>query len=109
MISRTLCPGKQLHIEARCSHTRLKERDTYDMAAVRLRLLDEWGNIASYAQLPVHFELSGSLELAGPDWATAEGGMTGCYVKTIGRAGGAELKISVPGLEPVKIGFEVEA
>ena len=109
VISRTLCPGKQLHIEARCSHTRLKEGDTYDMAAVRVRLLDEWNNTASYAQLPVHFEASGVLELAGPEWATAEGGMTGCYVKTTGRAGKAELEISVQGLEPVKIEFEVEA
>lgn len=37
-----------------------------------------------------------------------EGGMTGCYVKTTGRAGKAELEISVQGLEPVKIEFEVE-
>ena len=78
------------------------------MAAVRMRLLDEWGNAASYAQLPVHFEVLGPLKLAGPAWATAEGGMTGCYVKTIGLAGDAELKISVPGLEPVILKFEVE-
>ena len=79
------------------------------MAAVRIRLLDEWGNVASYAQLPLHFALSGPIELAGPDWAAAEGGMGGCYIKTTGESGVGTLTISVPGLDSVSIKFEVKA
>ena len=79
------------------------------MAAVRIRLLDEWGNVASYAQLPLHFSVSGPIALAGPDRAAAEGGMGGCYIKTTGESGRGALTISAPGLEPVTMEFEVNA
>lgn len=107
--SQTKAPGKQLRIEARASHTSLTEGASYDMAAVRIRLLDEWGNVASYAQLPLHFALSGPIQLAGPGWAAAEGGMGGCYIKTTGESGVGTLTISAPGLDSVKIEFEVNA
>lgn len=107
--SQTRAPGKQLRIEARASHTSLTEEASYDMAAVRIRLLDEWGNVASYAQLPLHFSLSGPIQLAGPGWAAAEGGMGGCYIKTTGESGVGTLVISAPGLDSVRIEFEVNA
>ena len=107
--SQIKAPGKRLRIEARASHTSLTEGASYDMAAVRIRLLDEWGNVASYAQLPLHFALSGPIALAGPDRAAAEGGMGGCYIKTTGESGGGTLTISAPGLDSVKIEFEVNA
>ena len=107
--SQTRAPGKKLRIEARPSHTTLTEGASYDMAAVRIRLLDEWGNVASYAQLPLHFSVSGPIALAGPDRAAAEGGMGGCYIKTTGESGRGALTISAPGLEPVTMEFEVNA
>ena len=65
--------------------------------------------MASYAQLPLHFALSGPIALAGPDLTTAEGGMGGCYIKTTGESGRGTLTISAPGLDSVKIEFEVNA
>ena len=107
--SQTRAPGKKLRIEARPSHTTLTEGASYDMAAVRIRLLDEWGNVASFAQLPLHFALSGPIALAGPDRAAAEGGMGGCYIKTTGESGVGTLVISAPGLDSVSMEFEVKA
>jgi beta-galactosidase len=75
------------------------------MAAVRIRVLDAWGNVASYAQLPIRLQLQGSAELVGPDVITAEGGMTGTYVRTTGESGPAILTVSAEGLEPVRIEF----
>ena len=106
--SRTRCPGRALHIEARPDGTALREGDSYDMAAVRIRLLDEYGNTASYAQLPVTLEAIGDIELAGPAIVTAEGGMCGTYVRTVGRPGRGSLRISTAQTEPVTIEFEVE-
>ena len=77
------------------------------MAAVRLRILDEYGNLASYAQLPLRFETAGEIALAGPDSAAAEGGMCGTYIRTLGREGAGSLRISAPGLESVALKFEV--
>ena len=103
----TRAPGKHLHIEARVSSTALTERASYDMAAVRIRLLDEYGNTASYAQLPVELETDGVIGIAGPHTVTAEGGMCGTYVRSLGRAGSGTLTLRVQGLESVKIEFTV--
>ena len=106
--SRNICPSAKLHLEAIPSAATLREGNTYDMAAVRVRVLDENGNPAPYAQVPVKFSVEGALELVGPDMAVAEGGMTGTYVRTKLRKGDAVLTISSPGLEHVTLCFTVE-
>jgi len=105
--SYTCSPSAKLHLEVTVSHTDLREGDTYDMAAVRIRILDENGNIAPYAQLPVHLELEGPARLVGPQVVTAEGGMTGTYVKTTARTGEAKLTIRTEQTEPVTVTFAV--
>ena len=85
----------------------LREGDTYDMAAIRIRILDGNGNIAPYAQTCVKFTVEGPLELVGPEMVTAEGGMTGTYVKTNFRKGKAKLTVSCPGMESVTLDFAV--
>lgn len=107
VMSRTLCPGSLLHLEAEAGSTVLCEGDSYDMTQVRIRIKDEYGNDAVYAQLPVRLELSGCAELVGPDTVTAEGGMCGTYIRTLGRPGSARLRISTAQTEPVTLEFEI--
>ncbi len=104
----TLSPSAELHLDVRVSSTKLKEIDTYDMAAVRVRILDENGNTAPYAQLALHFSVEGDASLVGPEMAVAEGGMTGCYIKTVGKEGKARVMISGPQVETVTIEFDIE-
>ena len=104
----TLCPARKLHLDVRLSSTCLREGDTYDMAAVRVRVLDENGNIAPYAQLPLHFDVEGDAELVGPQTAVAEGGMSGAYLRTLGRAGKAVLTVSAPQTTPVTVELKIE-
>jgi len=101
-------PSLDLHIEAKESSAKLTDGDAYDMAAIRLRILDQNGNLAPYAQIPLTLECSGAVSLVGPSVVTAEGGMTGTYVKTIGKAGKGQITISSPVTEPVSIEFSVE-
>lgn len=96
-------PGSGLHLDVKVSKAVLREGEGYDMAALRIRVLDDMGNVASYAQLPLQIETEGPLALAGPALITAEGGMTGLYVKTVGETGAGRVKLSGPGLEPVGI------
>ena len=98
----------RLSLEVQPSHTTLLESDTYDMAAVRIRVLDENGNTAPYAQLPVLLALEGDAKLVGPAAVTAEGGMCGTYVRTLGKAGTAHLSVSAPGVESVSVDFTIE-
>ena len=100
-------PSAKLHLEVTPSHTVLEEKNTYDMAAVRIRILDENGNVAPYAQIPVKFTLEGPAQLVGPDTVTAEGGMTGTYVKTVGLAGEVRLTVETGQTDAVMIEFTV--
>jgi beta-galactosidase len=78
------------------------------MAAVRIRILDEFSNTVPYAQLPVKLAVDGVLELVGPDVVTAEGGMCGTYLRTVGRCGNATLTIATTQTPSVSIAFEVK-
>jgi len=100
-------PGKRLHLEVKVGSTELMEDGGYDATAVRIRVLDENGNLAPYAQLPVHFTVSGDLALFGPKSARAEGGMTGTHVKTVGRTGEGTLTIETEQTAPVTISFTI--
>ena len=104
---RICCPGKALHLEVKTSKTSLYEGDRYDMAAVRIRILDEQDNLAVYAQLPVSLYAEGEISLVGPSVVTAEGGMCGCYVKTTGRTGQSALHIRTAQTEDVEIRFTI--
>ena len=105
----TRASGGTLRMEVRVSHTALCEGDTWDAAAVRIRILDEYGTPAPYAQLPVRFSLTGAAALIGPDTVTAEGGMTGTYVRTVGESGEAILRISADGLPEEEVCFSIQA
>ena len=105
----TRASGGTLRMEVRVSHTALCEGDTWDAAAVRVRILDEYGPPAPYAQLPVRFSLTGAAALIGPDTVTAEGGMTGTYVRTVGESGEAILRISADGVPEEEVRFSIQA
>ena len=108
VVASVLCrPNKRLHLEVRVSGTELTEGDGYDMASVRVRVLDGSGNLAPYAQIPVRFAVSGALGLVGPGVSTAEGGMTGAYVRTVGHGGTGVLTVSSEQTAPVTIEFQI--
>ena len=104
----TICPSAKLHLEVKASALTLTEKASFDMASVRIRVLDEYGNPAPYAQIPVRFKLTGCAELVGPDVAAAEGGMCGTYIRTTGKTGKATLTISTDQTEPVTLNFTVK-
>lgn len=98
----TRSPGQRVHLEVSTSKTQLCEGDTYDAAAVRIRAVDEHGNLAPYWQEPVILKCSGSIMLIGPEIISLKGGSGGCYVKTCGSSGSAELCVN-----DIKIKFEI--
>ena len=109
VVSSVTCgPSASLRLEAVPSHMRLREGASYDVAAIRIRITDEFGNPAPYAQLPVSLQVDGPAELVGPHVVTAEGGMCGTYIRTIGRTGEVRVTLAAHGLEPVAILFNVE-
>lgn len=106
-VERTCAPGRRLHIETVTGSVTLTEGDSYDAAAVRIRIRDEYGNVSVYAQLPVRLTLTGDAALIGPDTVTAEGGTCGTYVRSVGHAGHAVLTVSAPGCDDVTVEFTI--
>lgn len=104
-------PGTDLHMECRISSTELIAGEVYDMAAVRVRILDENNNLASYAQVPVSAKVTGDAELVGNATMTAEGGMCGFYIRTkekTGRSGKAVLTLRAEGMPEIRIECRVK-
>ena len=103
----TKAPMHEIHLHVRADHTLLKETHTYDVASIRIQAQDEHGNLLNFCNDPVIFEVEGPVEIIGPRITALQGGMGGTYIKTLGTAGPAKLKISGMQTETVEIGFEV--
>ena len=103
----TKTPMTKRTLYADVSSNELFEGRTYDVAAIRIKAVDENGNILPFANDPVIFETSGNIELIGPKVVSLQGGMFGTYVRTTGKAGRGSLKITDINGEVTEIGFEI--
>lgn len=103
----TKTPMTKMHLEIAVSSSTLTENNSYDMAVIRIRALDENGNLLPYSNEAIKISVEGALGIIGPDMITLRGGMTGFYVKTVGEKGMAKVKISCPRLEDQYIEFEI--
>ncbi|MBO4347543.1 MAG: glycoside hydrolase family 2 protein [Lachnospiraceae bacterium] len=86
-------PMTKVCITAEADHTSLKEDHTYDVSCVRIKAVDENGNLLNYYNDPLILEIEGEAELIGPKLIALSGGMGGTYVRSTGRFGSAKLVI----------------
>jgi len=100
-------PMKSLHLETKVSHTTLVEKHSYDVAAIRLRALDDNDNLAPYYQEGFSVEVEGPIALIGPEVISLKGGMGGLYVKSLGKAGQGKVRIHNQQLGTTEVVFEI--
>lgn len=100
-------PATSIRIHAEADHCELVEKNTYDVAAVRIRMLDEFGNQMNFYNGPVILETEGPIEIIGPKVTALQGGMGGTYIKTQGTAGDAIVTIRTSQTEDVQLKFSV--
>jgi len=86
---------KRLHMEVKCSSDKLFEKDTYDVAALRITVCDEYGNVQPFFNDSLPMEIEGAGEIIGPARARISGGAGGTYIRSCGE-GKIKLKISCP-------------
>ncbi|MDO4189006.1 MAG: glycoside hydrolase family 2 TIM barrel-domain containing protein [Lachnospiraceae bacterium] len=86
-------PVEKAHIVADIDHSMLTENNTYDVAAVRIKMVDESGNVLPYYNDPIKLKAEGAVELIGPDIMALMGGMGGTYIKTMGETGSGKLTV----------------
>ncbi len=100
-------PAERVSLRVSTDTTTLRDGDTWDIATIRVQLVDEHGNLQRYARRSVQFQVAGAASLVGPSHLALAGGAAGAYVRTIGRAGEAALTVSADGAAPVTIEFSI--
>ncbi|HOJ45051.1 MAG TPA: glycoside hydrolase family 2 TIM barrel-domain containing protein [Bacilli bacterium] len=82
VIEKSLAAAHEYHLEVTTDREFMVIDDTYDVLRVSVRLLDEYGMPAFYAQEAVSVKVSNELEVLGPSVFPLTGGQTSFYVKT---------------------------
>ena len=103
----TKTPMSKMQLEIDASNTVLSEKTSYDVAVIRIRAIDENGNLLPYCNEAIKASVEGPLEIIGPDIISLRGGMTAFYVKTVREKGKAKFKISSPYLEDKTVEFDI--
>ena len=101
-------PMKNMHLSVKADHTTLLEDQTYDVAAIRIQMLDDNENQLYFYNEPVLIQAEGPIEIIGGEVISLKGGMGGTYIKTTGKAGKAALILKTAQAEAVRIEFMVE-
>lgn len=105
-------PMKEVKLTAEADHHELVEKNTYDVAAIRILAKDENDNVLSFFQEPVSVKAEGAIEIIGPESFSLHGGMGGCYVRTrkveAGKAEKAYVRIKTAQAEELRIDFTVK-
>lgn len=101
-------PAADISLATSISSEVLKEGDTYDVAEIRIKAVDDNGNLLPYYQEPISLKAWGTVELIGPETVSLKGGMTGAYVRTKGEAGEGGIKIFQQDIGEISIRLRVE-
>lgn len=100
-------PMSKPHLEVKVSHTALLEGNTYDVASVRIRAVDEHGNLLPFYQEAIKVETEGPIAVIGGDVVSLKGGMGGLYIKTTGKRGTAKVRLVHPQVDMKEILLEI--
>lgn len=100
-------PVREIRLEAEADHTILTEQHSYDVALVRIRAVDDHGNVLPFYQEPVRLITEGDISIIGPDTIALQGGMGGTYVKSTGRSGRGALLLQSLTAGEIRIPFQI--
>ena len=94
-VVKTVCKRSvnSVNLDVSVDSKELVEGATYDVATVRIKAVDFFGNLVPYYNEAVTLRASGCIDLIGDKVVTLKGGMGGTYVKDNGEKGKGTLTI----------------
>ena len=101
-------PVRHPVLYADADHVSLLESETYDVAAVRVRLCDENGGLLRFYNGSVVLQTEGPIEIVGPKVLQLRGGCGGTYIRTTGCEGDAVLRLQNDQSNIIEICFTVK-
>jgi len=99
---------KSVDLSIKRDRKNLVEEETYDVATLRIQAVSESGNLLSYLAEPLIVETEGPIEVIGPKVLTLRGGMTGTYIKSLGKPGSGKVTIRLDHRVKKTLDFTVE-
>ena len=102
--------GSNFHAElsASADDLVLTPHETYDATRIVVRMHDEFGNDLPFANDAIQVQVSEELQVIGPDRIALIGGSIGIYVRTTGKKGTGEVKISCSGRPDLMVFISVQ-
>lgn len=98
--------GSPIRLLAEADHLNLSDEQSYDVALIRIKAVDEFGNIAPYYMEPVILKVEGDIKIIGPDTISLKGGTGGTYVKTVGNFVSGKIFIEGNCLKTISLTFQ---
>ena len=93
VITRIKSPCEEMDLDIKLSSNELIEDASYDVVSVRIKVVDQNGNVLPFYNRSLYVETEGPVEIIGPDMIDINGGMGGFYVRSTGMSGNALLKV----------------
>ena len=104
----TKSPMTKGNIKADVYKTTLIERESYDVASIRISAVDENGNTLYFSTEPISVSVDGPLEVIGSSLISLKGGMGGLYLKTTGKSGKATVTLTSASLGSASVDFNIK-
>ncbi len=101
----------EVNLKVEVSSNELCDDRSFDVAAVRIKAVDQNGNVIPYFAESVRLKAEGAIELIGPKNVPLRGGMAGTYVKTKKHRGGTGtlmIKLDAPEKIRKEVVFKVK-
>lgn len=86
-------PCDDMDLDIKVSSFELSESATYDVVSVRIRVVDQNGNVLPFFNGSLPVEAEGPIEIMGPDHVDINGGTGGLYIRSVGISGKSSLKV----------------
>ncbi len=100
-------PFETLRLRASVSSDTLHIKESADVAAIRIKAVDQNENILPFFFGAVRAQVTGAAALIGPDIFPLYGGMGGTYLRTTGETGKAVLTLRTDGAEELSLRFDI--
>jgi beta-galactosidase len=88
-------PSTQFSYRFEVSNQHLQNADTYDVARVAIKLVDEWGSQMHYTHNVLSFETHGPIAVIGPKQVALEGGDIAVYIRSLATKTNVEARLIV--------------
>ncbi len=107
VIEKKVGPSKQFDLEISANKTILENKETYDVARIKIRYIDENGSLMQYANRVIEIKSEGPIKVLGDLHQALVGGQLSLYVLSENKPGKAKVTIKVDNISK-EIFFEIK-